>query len=40
MKLSQGNPIHVGQQMLGHVSVATTGRYLHARLSINPDEVA
>src|SRR3954453_20841438 len=31
MKLSPGNPIHLVQQTLGHTSVATTGRYLHAR---------
>ena len=24
-------PIHLVQQTLGHASVATTGRYLHAR---------
>lgn len=29
--LDQGAPIHLVQQTLGHSSVATTGRYLHAR---------
>jgi integrase/recombinase XerD len=31
--LDRGAPIHLVQQTLGHVSVATTGRYLHARPS-------
>ncbi len=29
--LDRGEPIHLVQQTLGHASVATTGRYLHAR---------
>jgi site-specific recombinase XerD len=29
--LDRGAPIHLVQQTLGHASVATTGRYLHAR---------
>jgi integrase/recombinase XerD len=29
--LDRGAPIHLVQQTLGHTSVATTGRYLHAR---------
>src|SRR5215210_4323674 len=29
--LDRGAPIHLIQQTLGHASVATTGRYLHAR---------
>ena len=29
--LGRGAPIHLVQQTLGHASVATTGRYLHAR---------
>jgi len=29
--LDRGAPIHLVQQTLGHSSVATTGRYLHAR---------
>jgi integrase/recombinase XerD len=29
--LERGAPIHLVQQTLGHASVATTGRYLHAR---------
>jgi integrase/recombinase XerD len=29
--LDKGAPIHVLQATLGHASVATTGRYLHAR---------
>jgi integrase/recombinase XerD len=29
--LDQGCPIHLVQATLGHESVATTGRYLHAR---------
>jgi site-specific recombinase XerD len=31
--LDRGTPIHLVQQTLGHASVATTGRYLHARPS-------
>lgn len=31
--LSRGAPIHLVQQTLGHASVATTSRYLHARPS-------
>ena len=31
--LDRGAPIHLVQQTLGHESVATTGRYLHARPS-------
>lgn len=31
--LDRGAPIHLVQATLGHVSVATTGRYLHARPS-------
>lgn len=31
--LDRGAPIHLVQQTLGHSSVATTGRYLHARPS-------
>ena len=31
--LDRGAPIHLVQQTLGHASVATTGRYLHARPS-------
>ncbi|MEP0781405.1 site-specific integrase [Microcoleus sp. ZQ-A2] len=29
--LDRGTPIHLVQQTLGHESVATTSRYLHAR---------
>jgi integrase len=29
--LERGAPIHIVQAALGHASVATTGRYLHAR---------
>ena len=29
--LERGAPIHLAQATLGHASVATTGRYLHAR---------
>ena len=29
--LDRGEPIHLVQQTLGHSSVATTSRYLHAR---------
>jgi integrase/recombinase XerD len=29
--LERGAPIHLVQATLGHTSVATTGRYLHAR---------
>lgn len=29
--LDRGAPIHLVQSTLGHASVATTGRYLHAR---------
>lgn len=29
--LDRGVPIHLVQATLGHASVATTGRYLHAR---------
>jgi site-specific recombinase XerD len=29
--LERGAPIHLVQATLGHASVATTGRYLHAR---------
>ena len=29
--LDRGAPIHLVQQTLGHASVATTGKYLHAR---------
>ena len=29
--LEHGAPIHLVQATLGHASVATTGRYLHAR---------
>ncbi len=29
--LDRGAPIHLVQATLGHASVATTGRYLHAR---------
>jgi integrase/recombinase XerD len=29
--LERGAPIHIVQATLGHASVATTGRYLHAR---------
>jgi integrase len=29
--LDRGAPIHLVQQTLGHASVATTGRHLHAR---------
>ena len=29
--LDRGAPIHLVQQTLGHASVVTTGRYLHAR---------
>ena len=29
--LDRGTPIHLVQATLGHASVATTGRYLHAR---------
>ena len=29
--LERGSPIHLVQATLGHASVATTGRYLHAR---------
>ena len=29
--LDRGAPIHLVQATLGHSSVATTGRYLHAR---------
>ena len=29
--LDRGAPIHLVQQTLGHASMATTGRYLHAR---------
>jgi integrase/recombinase XerD len=29
--LDRGAPVHLVQQQLGHASVATTGRYLHAR---------
>ena len=29
--LERGAPIHIVQANLGHASVATTGRYLHAR---------
>jgi len=31
--LDRGAPIHLVQQTLGHASIATTGRYLHARPS-------
>ena len=31
--LNRGAPIHLVQATLGHASVATTGRYLHARPS-------
>jgi site-specific recombinase XerD len=31
--LERGAPIHLVQATLGHASVATTGRYLHARPS-------
>lgn len=31
--LERGAPIHLVQQTLGHASVATTGRYLHAKPS-------
>ncbi len=31
--LERGAPIHLVQTTLGHASVATTGRYLHARPS-------
>ena len=31
--LERGAPIHLVQATLGHSSVATTGRYLHARPS-------
>lgn len=31
--LDRGAPIHLVQTTLGHASVATTGRYLHARPS-------
>ena len=31
--LDHGAPIHLVQATLGHASVATTGRYLHARPS-------
>jgi integrase/recombinase XerD len=30
--LERGAPIHLVQATLDHASVATTGRYLHARL--------
>jgi site-specific recombinase XerD len=33
--LDRGAPIHLVQQTLGHASVATTGRYLHARPTDN-----
>ncbi|MBU4356156.1 MAG: tyrosine-type recombinase/integrase, partial [Proteobacteria bacterium] len=29
--LDRGAPIHLVQATLGHASVATTGKYLHAR---------
>ena len=29
--LDRGAPVHLVQATLGHASVATTGRYLHAR---------
>jgi integrase/recombinase XerD len=29
--LDRGAPIHLVQQTLGHASIATTGRYPHAR---------
>lgn len=29
--MDRGAPVHLVQQTLGHASVATTGRYLHAR---------
>ena len=29
--LDRGAPIHLVQATLGHASIATTGRYLHAR---------
>jgi len=29
--LDRGAPIHLVQTTLGHASIATTGRYLHAR---------
>jgi site-specific recombinase XerD len=32
-RLDRGAPIHLVQATLGHASVATTGRYLHARPS-------
>ncbi len=31
--LERGAPIHLVQATLGHASIATTGRYLHARPS-------
>lgn len=33
--LDHGTPIHLMLGMLGHPSVATTGRYLHARPAEN-----
>ncbi|WP_336490065.1 tyrosine-type recombinase/integrase [Methylobacterium nigriterrae] len=35
--LDRGAPVHLFQATLGHVSVATTGRYLHARPSDSLD---
>jgi site-specific recombinase XerD len=35
--LDRGAPIHLVQQTLGHASVATTGRYLHARPTASLD---
>ncbi len=34
--LDRGAPIHLVQATLGHASVATTGRYLHARPTARP----
>jgi site-specific recombinase XerD len=34
--LDRGAPIHLVQATLGHASVATTGRYLHARPTTSP----
>src|SRR5215216_2948479 len=33
--LDRGAPIHLVQQTLGHASVATTGRYLSAEISVS-----